>query len=157
MITKIYNTAPFLNALFIPSFVSLLYVDLPSPHPAPPWNPLLEAGFQSLPSNVRWVEGYKQVHLLNRKSKNTVFGLFLCKNNFSESLVKRNILQNISNSIILDPNLNLWKLKSYLTAFCLFFGFLQLYCHLYFLGNIWTEKKIQAPPQLGHTGPNHKH
>ena len=94
---------------------------------------------------------------MNRKSKNTVFALVLCKNNFSESLVKRNILQNIANSIILDPNLNLWKLKSYLTAFCLFFGFLQLYCHLYFLGNIWTEKKIQAPPQLGHTGPNHKH
>jgi hypothetical protein len=32
---------------------SLLCVDLPSPHPAPPWASLLEAGFQSLPSSVR--------------------------------------------------------------------------------------------------------
>lgn len=31
---------------------SLLCVDLPSPHPAPPWAPLLEAGFQSLPNSV---------------------------------------------------------------------------------------------------------
>jgi len=49
---------------------SLLYVDLPSPHPAPPWNPLLEAGFQSLPSNVS-----KEEQLMWERKKVSTWGI----------------------------------------------------------------------------------
>lgn len=49
---------------------SLLYVDLPSPYPAPPWNPLLEAGFQSLPSNVS-----KEERLMWERKKVSSWGI----------------------------------------------------------------------------------
>jgi len=49
---------------------SLLYVDLPSPYPAPPWNPLLEAGFQSLPANVS-----KEERLMWERKKVSSWGI----------------------------------------------------------------------------------
>ena len=51
--TRLY----FVSEPYFKRDTSLLYVDLPSPHPAPTWNPLLEAGFQSLPSSIRLIKG----------------------------------------------------------------------------------------------------
>jgi len=49
---------------------SLLYVDLPSTNLAPPWNILLEAGFQSLPSSVS-----KEEQLLWERKKVSSWGI----------------------------------------------------------------------------------
>ncbi|XP_023345697.1 dipeptidyl peptidase 9 [Eurytemora carolleeae] len=64
--TRLY----FVSEPYFKRDTSLLYVDLPSPHPAPTWNPLLEAGFQSLPSSIS-----KEEQLMWERKKVSTWGI----------------------------------------------------------------------------------